>query len=58
METILKILEGKETSRTTILEKLTPDDICHLKYAPITYVETLKVVFRCTKIFFQTIEDL
>lgn len=39
METIANILEGKETSRTKISEELTPDDICHMKFAPIASVD-------------------
>ena len=39
METIANILEGKETSCTKISEELTSDDICHMKFAPITSVD-------------------
>lgn len=36
METITNILEGKKTHRKNVLEELTLDDICHLKYVPVT----------------------
>jgi len=42
METIANILEGKETSRTKISEELTSNDICHMKFAPITFVDVEK----------------
>jgi len=42
MEMILSILEGKVTVLTNIPRKLTPDDICHFKYAPITSMDVDK----------------
>lgn len=39
METISSILEGNETALKNIPGELTPDDICHFKYAPITSVD-------------------
>lgn len=39
MESISKILDVEETSLITISEELTQDDVCHLKYTPITSMD-------------------
>lgn len=52
-----KILEDKETSRAKLSEKLTPNDICLMKFAPITSMD-VEGAFQRTKILFRIIEDL
>lgn len=40
METILKLLEARETSqRNTPSEELTADDICYTKFVPVVFVD-------------------
>lgn len=59
METISKLLEGRETSqRNTSPEELTADDICYTEFAPVVSVDAERSFSTYKTIVLRTTKDL